>query len=305
MLIKNTIGRAGRLGVYPLGHIYSTVSLDGIEDRVLIRLSISEEDEKEELLSSIDEVKIAEIASLYDLSADFLKEIIEKYNYSLSRMEKVLKVLKKDRWYSGMDNLPWMARDVYSDYKDASVDGKLIKGYLQKSGKIQGERKRFESLDDRVKYIKGLLLKSKNKKERSMPVSDIIDAYMKFVYSALEYKIMPIVDIGMLIREKYNDWDFGMNVFDSIEDCEKRYIEKNFGKLDYYSLSDGQKKIVAALKDYGMKRAVDGLTSKILLEIESELNVRCSAYDILQAYKRLAKKSKYSAYYQKIINYYL
>ena len=305
MLIKNTIGRAGRLGVYPLGHIYSTVSLDGIENRILIRLSISEEDEKEELLSSIDEVKIAEIASLYGLSTDFLKEIIEKYNYSLSRMEKVLKVLKKDRMYSGIDNLPWMARDVYSDYMDASVDSKVIKGYLQKSGKIRGELKRFESLDDRVKYIKGLLLKSKTEKERSMPVSDIIDAYMKFVYSALEYKIMPIVDIGMLIREEYNDWEFGKHVFHSIEDCEKRYIEKNFGKLDYYSLSDGQKKIVAALKDYGMERAVDGLTSKILLEIESELNVRCSAYDILQAYKRLAKKSQYSAYYQKIINYYL
>lgn len=305
MLIKNTIGRAGRLGVYPLGHIYSTVPLDDIENRILIRLSISEEEEKEEVLSSYDELKISEMAVFYDLSADFLKEIIEKYNYSLSRMEKILNVLKKERIYPGIDNLPWMAKDVFSEYTDAYVDSKVIKAYLQKSGKIGGELKRFERLDDRINYIKELLLKAKNEKEREMPISDIIDAYMKFVYSVLEYKIMPIVDIGMLIKEKYNDWEFGEHVFHTIEDCNRRYVEKNYGKFDYYSLTDGQKKIVAALKDYGMERAIDGLSAEILVEIEAELNVRCSAYDIMQAYKRLAEKSQYRAYYQKMIRYYL
>ena len=54
-----------------------------------------------------------------------------------------------------------------------------------------------------------------------------------------------------------------------------------------------------------MERAVEGLTTVILSEIESELNVRCSTYDILQAYKRLAEKSKYGEYYQKMIKYYL
>ena len=75
--------------------------------------------------------------------------------------------------------------------------------------------------------------------------------------------------------------------------------------MDFYSLSDGQKKIVAALKDYGMERAVDGLTEGILREIETELNVRCSAFDIMQAFRRLAEKSQFRGYYQKMIKYYL
>ncbi len=138
-----------------------------------------------------------------------------------------------------------------------------------------------------------------------MSVSDIIDAYMKFIYSALEYKIMPIVDIGMLIAEEYPNWMFGLNVYQSIEDCNRRYLEKNYGKLDYNLLSEGQKKIVVALKDYGMERAVEGLTIVILNEIESELNVRCSAYDILQAFNRLAEKSQNRGYYQRMIKCYL
>lgn len=305
MLIKNTIGRAGRLGVYPLGHIYSVDSLDGIEERITIKLSISEEQEKEEVLSGLDEQKIAELADLYEISVDFLNGLIEKYNYSLTRIEKILKVLKKECKYSNIGNIPWMAREVFSDYYDVGVDGTIIKAYLQNSGKINGELKRFECLDDRIRYVKAQFLRSRNENERNMSVSDIIDAYMKFVYSGLEYKIMPIVDIGMLIAEEYPEWKFGQNVYESIEDCNRRYLEKNYGNLDYYSLSDGQKKIIAALKDYGMERAVDGLTTDILSEIESELNIRCSAYDILQAYKRLAEKSQYRRYYQKMIKYYL
>ena len=64
-----------------------------------------------------------------------------------------------------------------------------------------------------------------------MSVSDIIDAYMKFIYSALEYKIMPIVDIGMLIAEEYPNWMFGLNVYQSIEDCNRRYLEKTMANL--------------------------------------------------------------------------
>ena len=120
-----------------------------------------------------------------------------------------------------------------------------------------------------------------------------------------KYTALGLVDIGMIIAEEYPDWKFGLNVYQSIEDCNRRYLEKNYGKLDYNLLSEGQKKIVVALKDYGMERAVEGLTIVILNEIESELNVRCSAYDILQAFNRLAEKSQNRGYYQRMIKCYL
>ncbi len=305
MLIKNTIGRAGRLGVYPLGHIYSTVPLDGIEDRITIKLSISEEEEKEEVLSNLDEQRISEMAWHYGLSEKFINDIIEKYNYSLTRIEKILEVLKTNRYHEGIYNLPWMAKDVFGDYGDASIDSVIIRAYLQDAGTIYGVLKSFESFDDRITFAKGLLLKSKKDKERNMPLSDIIDAYMKFTYSGLEYKIMPIVDIGILIISKNEEWQFGQNVRAIIEECSRRYIKKNYGKLDYESLTETQKKIVAALKEYGMKRAVDGLNETILGEIESELNVRCSTFDILQTFKRLAEISQHRRYYQRMIYYYL
>lgn len=42
---------------------------------------------------------------------------------------------------------------------------------------------------------------------------------------------MPIVNIGLEIKEKYNDWDFGENVIKSLEDCKSKYYTKTYGNI--------------------------------------------------------------------------
>ena len=305
MLIKNTIGRAGRLGVHPMGHIYSSTSLDGIEDPILIKLSISEEQEKEEVLSTLDEERIIRIANYYGLSDDFLRSLSEGYQYSLTRIEKILNVLQTNNDYSGLSNLPWMANKIFPDYYNANIDGFVIKAYFQKGYKNEeGAFSYFNSFNDRIAYI-DRQWNSPEKKRIHMTFSDIIDSYMRFVYSNLEFKIMPIVNIGLAINEAYPDWAFGDYVLYDIKDCYKRYIDKNYGKLNYSTLSEGQKKIIATLKDYGMERALNELDEKKLREIESELNVRCSAFDVMQAFKRLSISSQEKDFYKNMVRYYL
>ena len=59
---------------------------------------------------------------------------------------------------------------------------------------------------------------------------------------------MPIVNIGLEIKEKYNDWDFGENVIKSLEDCKSKYYTKTYGKLNVDGLPESHRLIINALK---------------------------------------------------------
>ena len=66
--------------------------------------------------------------------------------------------------------------------------------------------------------------------------TSIINAYMQFIYSTLEYYIMPIVNIGIELRDRVPNWSFGKNVISSIEACKSRYYTKTYGDLDVDNL---------------------------------------------------------------------
>lgn len=302
LLLKNTIGRAGRLGKYPIGYIYSVDKVEDIaETEITISLAISDEEELAEIEDSRNNIKVMRFSEENNLEFEFCQKILQKYKLSLIKLKKILDALKKDRFYSGIDNLPFIANAAFTnDYRGAmDIDKVLIKGYLQNFYYENDERVFLNDFNGRIRFFK-----KKSKLEKSN--TEIINLYMQFIYSTLEYYIMPIVNIGIEINENHVNWPFGNNVISSLEECRKRYYRKTYGSLNVDELTEEHKLIISAMKDYGMTGVIKSLNVEILDEIDSCLNVRYSTFDVLKAINYLATYSvKYREFYNDLKKRYM
>lgn len=303
LLLKNTIGRAGRLGRYPIGYVFSTVSVEElIENEIIVSLAISQEEALAEIEDSRNSEKVLEFSEKYKLDFEFCKGLLKTYKLSLLKLEKIFFALKKDRKYEGITNLPFIANQAFAnEYMGIlDVDKILIRGYLQNYYMDNNKQKVYlNNFNDRIEYFK---IKSQGTKNNT----EIINYYMQFIYSTLEYYIMPIVNIGLEIKEKYNDWDFGENVIKSLEDCKSKYYTKTYGKLNVDGLPEAHRLIINALKDYGMIGILQHLNEEILIEIEKCLNVRYSTIDVLKAINTLSTSSgKYREFFRELKRKYM
>lgn len=290
LLLKNTIGRAGRLGVYPVGHIYSAHNIEEImKEETIVELAISNDEDFQEIESGKNSDKISELSLSYGLEYEFCEKLLKKYKISLNRLRSILDALKTNRRFAGIGNLPRLAKKAFpQDYiiRDYHDEELLIKGYLQSSYKDDnGDYKPLVNFKDRIEYFK---LKSSNSYENS----EIINMYMKFVYSSLEYFIMPLVDIGLEINANYPKWVFGDSIYASLEACKTRYLSKTYGNLDYDNLPDSHRLIINALKDYGITSELKYINDSIFCEIEDNLKIRYSTYDVLKVIERLSNTSE-------------
>lgn len=287
LLLKNTIGRAGRLGKYPIGYIYSCTKIEElVENEIVISLAIANEEELSEIEDSKDDEKISQFSIENNLELEFSKHLINAYKLSLSKLKNILEAFCIDRKYQNISNLPFIANSAFANEYPGklNIDKLLITGYLQTYYNENHQKIYLNNFNDRIIYFK-------SKYEKSMSNTDIINAYMQFIYSTLEYYIMPLVNIGLEIKEKYPDWHFGKNVIESLEDCKNKYYTRTYGRLNIDDLSDRHKLIISAMKDYGMTSIIKNLNEAILHEIESCLNVRYSTIDVLRAINYLANNS--------------
>lgn len=302
LLLKNTIGRAGRLGKYPIGYIYSVMDIEEIvENEIVISLAISEEEELAEIEDSKKEEKIREFSQSNDLDIEFCQELIKKYKISLSKLGKILDALRKNQRYKNIANLPYIANDAFkNEYSGIlEIDRVLIAGYLQ-NYYLEGNQKVFlNDFYDRIIHFR-------RKCKKILDNTEILNCYMQFIYSTLEYYIMPIVNIGIEIKERYSEWYFGENVIESLEDCKRRYYTKTYGGLNIDELTESQRLILGAMKDYGMTGSLRNISVDIIDEIDSRLNVRYSTTDVLRAIEYLAHNSiNNKAYFSELKKKYL
>ena len=288
LLLKNTIGRAGRLGKYPIGHIFSIGNIEEqVENEITISLAISSEEELSEIEDSRNEDIIAEISRKYNIDSKFFEELIKDHKVSLNKLTKILDSLKKDRRYSSITNLPFIACEAFGrEYTTIpSNDIVLMKGYLQTYYKNGNERIFLNDFNDRITFFK-------SKSNSNWDNTTIINAYMQFIYSTLEYYIMPIVNIGIELKDHNPEWSFGANVISSLEECKSKYYTKTYGNLNIDDLPDSHKLVIGAMKDYGMNSIIKNLTIEILDEIVKQLNVRYSTTDVIRAINYLALNSR-------------
>lgn len=303
LLLKNTIGRAGRLGKYPIGYIFSTRELESeVEDIIQIKLAISEEEELKEIEESKQEDKIQSFCLAYNISEEVCKSLLKKYKLSLTKLGNILNVLMEDLKYSGIENLPFMSkRAIGRNYSTIpSIDKYLIKGYLNVYFiNDNGTNTYLNTINDQIAYYKC-------KVNNDTSISEIINLFMQFIYTTLEYNILPIVNIGLDIYDSNTDWKFGVNVIKTLEECRQKYYRKSYGSLDVDNLSESHMSIVNAMKDYGMTNSIKNLSIDILNEIESRLNTRYSTFDVIRAIEYLAMNSKDNkAYFEDLKNKYI
>lgn len=288
LLLKNTVGRAGRLGKYPIGHIFSTGKVEElVENEITILLSISSEEELSEIEDSKNNEKITEFAEKYGIDFDFCQELINTHKISLNKLGRVLDALREDRKFSNITNLPFIANKAFSgEYTGVpNIDAVLMKGYLQSYYMRNGQKSFLNDFNDRISFFRF-------KTKFSLDNTSIINAYMQFIYSTLEYYIMPIVNIGLELRDHIRDWEFGENVIDSLEKCKSKYYAKTYGNLNVDDLSESHRLVINAIKDYGMTGALRNLNVEILDEIISQLNVRYSTIDVIRTINYLANHSE-------------
>ena len=294
LLLKNTVGRAGRLGKYPIGYVYSVVQVEElIENEIIITLAIADEEELSEIEDSKNADKILQFCEEQGLEYELCQELLKTYKISLIKLKDILAALKKDRKYSGISNMPFIANEAYkNDYNGTlNIDKFLITGYLQNFYMAGTQKVFLNNFWDRIAYLK-------KKTDVVMDNTEIINHYMQFIYSTLEYCIMPLVNIGIEIKTKCPSWRFGTNVIESLEECKSKYYTKTYGGLNVDELSDAHKLIVGTMKDYGMVGALKNLNEEILDEIQSRLNVRYSTTDVLRAINYLAQNSlRYREFY--------
>lgn len=288
LLLKNTVGRAGRLGKYPIGYIFSTKELESeIKDKIQIKLAISEERELKEIEESKQDDKIQNFSLSHNISEEVCKLLLKKYKLSLTKLGNILNVLTEDLKYSGIDNLPFMAKHAIGrNYPTIpNIDKHLIKGYLNFYFiNTDGRKIYLNTFNDCITYYK-------YKVNNNTSISEIINLFMQFIYSTLEYNIMPIVNIGLDIYDSNSDWNFGENVIETLEECRQKYYRKSYGSLDIDKLSEAHMSIISAMKDYGMTNSIKNLSVDILNEIEARLNIRYSTSDIIRAIEYLSEKS--------------
>ena len=287
LLLKNTIGRAGRLGKYPIGYVYSVIDVEElVEKEIVISLAISEDEELAEIEDSKNDDKIREFSVNNNMDFEFCQELIKKYKISLFKLGMVFDALRKDRKYKTITNLPYIAFDAFkNEYSGVlDIDCVLIAGYLQNYYIDAGQKVFLNDFYDRIIHFK-------KKSGKALDNTEIINCYMQFIYSTLEYYIMPVVNIGIEIKERFSEWVFGKYVLESLEDCKSRYYAKTYGGLNVDELKESHRLILGALKDYGMTGSLKNINVEIFNEIESRLNVRYYTIDVIKAIDYLAQNS--------------
>lgn len=305
LLYKNTIGRAGRLGKFPIGHIYSLLDLSDIDtSEISIELAVSNDEEMAEVSDSSNTSKIKQLCDDYAFDETFFNEKLKPFQLSLNKIKKILDVLSDDLDNEGLSQLPNLAAQVFeSDYANYQKydDQIYIRGTLQDFYYDEYENKvPLDTYSSKINFFK-----LKAKRQRSYSSSKIIEGYMKFTFSTLEYYIMPIMRMAKLIHERYPNWHFGKHVIKATEDFFQRYYSKIYG-VNADELTDDQNKILSAIKEFGISIKKAGITKDILFEIEQELAKRFSTYDVINAIRRLANTSKHnSLVYQKIVKRYI
>ena len=287
-LLKNTIGRAGRLGEYPIGYIYSVNDISNMMmDNIEICLSICNEEELGKIENSKKDEYIEALCSDYEIDRNLYERIRKRTHFSISIISKLLQVLKEDLKYDDISNLPFMAQKVFSEYKmyNADIDKICIKGVLQYYYMENGKKVNLNSFGNKIAFYR------KNKAEE-ISNSRIIDYYMRFEYSSLEHYIYPIAAVFKEIYDSYPHWKFGNNVIKMIANFLDKYNNKVLGLSNADKYSDEQKAILQTLKDYGIIINNKTINYEMIVEIENKLNTRYSTYDVINAIKYLALNSK-------------
>lgn len=286
MLIKNTIGRAGRLGKMPVGYIYSVENIKNLyKNDPSIVLTISNEEDLKTVEDTYNDLKIGAAAEQYGFEQEFVKKLLKEHQMSLAKLLNILKELRNKMTFPNFENIVFVSKKCMKYDGNPYEDKIYLKGFLQNQYKTKkGIDTYIYNFKDRVTFYK-----EKAESEIIKSDSDIIDGYMRFMYSTLDYKVLPIALIAKKIHDSYPNWDFGENVYKCINEFLRRYYFSIYGVSNFDVIDDDIKSIMASFREYGINLKDQLITPSFLSVIKSHLAVRYSMYDIVKVLVDLSK----------------
>ena len=285
MLIKNTIGRAGRLGKMPVGYIYSIEDIESIyKNDPYVVLSVSDQGKLNTIEDSENEEKIAAVAEQFSLDRLLIKRLLNNNQISLFRLIKILSSLKEDQKYPYYSTIVFMSKKCMDTSFNPLEEKTFLTGLFQNQfKKNDGETGYINNYRDRIAYYKYKMNTSKKSD------SEIIDGYMRFMYSTLDYKILPIAIIAKSIHDEKPDWVFGNNTYEIVSVFLKRYYKSIYGIDNFDSLDDDVKSIVLSLREYGINFNDPIISINLFNEVKTRLSSRYSMYDVIKALKEISE----------------
>lgn len=298
--LRNVIGRAGRMGVYPIGRIYGTLSKNDFDDYLkynvpTLTLNSTEKesgdyknDEKNKIISDkypdkTNREAVRDILSKEKISLSYyenLKEVLDgklisKGSNIIIEIWKKLQLKNKNNWY------------VFSKFKIGEIDSlKVLNTLFSVSFKkycfvqdANGKNIKFEndSHEKRVRIV-SMKLNFPHKKE-------IWDKYFLFRYSFINHDLVRIAKMAKTIINEDSELKEKRDILKKINLFFNEY-HSNFLKLPYLeNLSVDGRLIINKMIEYGIDFSIYQKDDVELLmnNIEKKLNSRFSMYDIKNA----------------------
>lgn len=297
MLLRNTIGRAGRLGAYPLGYIYLTKKQKEIYKKtseIEVNIALGEVEARELIKEKNRIKKLKELLTITGKNKDVdFEKLLKDINLPINNIEKFLEEIKKDykekKYYHATYGVNFiniildLSNEVSEFFKKYElVDNVCYLSSLLYNSKIHdGVRYQLEGHKNKIKYLSNKLKEDKTK---------IIDGYFKMRYSSLEYKIMPVVNLYFTFIENEVEMEVGEHVHETMVEIRKRYSEHIMNRKNFFDLEDNKKKILLRLNEYGINITERIISDDMIKEIENKLNFRYSMFDIINVIKDLSLK---------------
>ena len=292
MLIKNTIGRAGRLGVMPVGYVYAVDDLSALDkEEIDVTLNVSDEEQRSLLVDTDDTVVVSGFCEDNHIDIDSLRDTLSRYKISFSRFKKIISQFKRKYMYGRFDNVVHMYFEIEDERWRSLDETHYLAAFFKNFYIYNDERQSLRSLNDKIEYIK-----RKSKNGRLMSDSSIIDCLMRTAYSHIDYDYSPIAEIGKIIHDSAPEFEFGENAWGSIEDFLTKFRKYAYGAFNFDAASEEHKSVISALREYGVNLSAEDVDDAMIEELCAELHVRYSSYDVINAIKRIARSNSTNAH---------
>ncbi len=277
MTIKNLIGRAGRMGVLHVGHIFTRYSkndiLDVLDNDIGEVKLISKENFKSQTLSK----EAIEKTSKLDQD-DNITEIVnhvESLGISQKYFDKIKEQLELDQENSNFTNVLDIYNNIYLKFKTQP--------------QIQKEKSILISLLSKTNKTNYILDKWKLHHNSNKGIETPIESFVKVAYNVILYDLKNLYDIFYYLIDN-NVIIPGRNVKE-IFDSFNLNVNNNLLGISN-KLTDNQKMLALKLFEYGIYVSKEYLPEKSLELLEGQLNIRFSMFDIRRAIYRLSEKDE-------------
>lgn len=278
MLLKNTIGRAGRVKQYPVGHVFCTQQVyDKALSKVTLNLQISDIEFKEKVTEKDDTFKITKMSLDLNIDKDILERIVKSSFLTLNQTFRAIEIFTNNITFkSDLKLIDMITSEVFKN----NIDN--IEQYCQIL-LFENEctfRQKIDLLEIQYPHVKR---------------SDLVDNLINFQYNRIQFNIIPLLTIFTILNA--NELVINNDMKESMLRISSNYDLLFFTRGRTHTRGTNQELVVEKMREYGVDTSLDNLTDTMLNEIVS--HIEKDKITILDVKKSIIYLSESSVNHQK------